>query len=76
MILEQIADYADVIDVAKRRYRTDRAHLIVVRDLAKERDGLIFKAYADGIPAPVIAKAAGISRQRVYQIIETHLLSE
>ncbi|AEJ92308.1 hypothetical protein LITTLEE_46 [Mycobacterium phage LittleE] len=37
--------------------------------LTEEMFALIRQAYADGMPAPEVARRAGITRGRVYQII-------
>ncbi|AGS82219.1 helix-turn-helix DNA binding domain protein [Mycobacterium phage Flathead] len=38
-------------------------------ELTSEMFDLVKAAYADGMPAPEIARQAGITRGRVYQII-------
>ena len=39
-----------------------------IRQTIKERDQAIREAWDDGLPATIIAEAAGLTRQRVYQI--------
>src|SRR5262245_29651180 len=54
------------------RAHTDAIHTaaVMIDNAREDRDEAIRQAYRDGIAVSVIAKAAEMSRQRVYQILD------